>query len=76
MGDRNEGGSPSSSSSAKDIAATVGVGVVQTAMFIYDFLTFPIYYAVQRPWTAVDAGARVRADIVARYGSAYVSGHP
>ena len=63
MSDHNEGGS---SSSAKDIAASVGVGVVQTAMFIYDFLTFPIYYAAQRPWTLVDAGNRVRADIVAR----------
>ena len=63
MSDQSEGGS----SSAKEMAATVGVGVVQTAMFIYDFLTFPIYYAAQRPWTAVDAGAKVRADIVSRY---------
>ena len=68
MSDQNEGGSSSSSSSAKEIAATVGVGVVQTAMFIYDFLTFPIYYAAQRPWKAVEAGARIRADIVARLG--------
>ena len=68
MSDQSEGGSSSSSSSAKEIAATVGVGVVQTAMFIYDFLTFPIYYAAQRPWKAVEAGARIRADIVARFG--------
>ena len=68
MSDQNEGGSSSSSTSAKEIAATVGVGVVQTAMFIYDFLTFPIYYAAQRPWKAVEAGARIRADIVARFG--------
>ena len=67
MSDQSEGGSSSSSSSAKEIAATVGVGVVQTAMFIYDFLTFPIYYAAQRPWKAVEAGARIRADIVARF---------
>ena len=65
MSDQNEGGS----SSAKEMAATVGVGVVQTAMFIYDFLTFPIYYAAQRPWTLVDAGARIRADVVSRYVS-------
>ena len=53
-------------SSAKDVMATVGVGVVQTAMFVYDFFTFPIYYAVQRPWKATEAGKRIRADVVSR----------
>ena len=38
-------------SSVKDIMATIAVGIIQMVMFIYDFFTFPIYYAAQRPWS-------------------------
>ncbi len=51
------------------LMASVGVGVIQTVMFVYDFVTFPVYYACQRPWRAVDAGRRVRAEVVAKTDS-------
>ena len=54
-------------SSAKDIMATIAVGVIQMAMFIYDFFTFPIYYAAQRPWSVNKT--RIRADIIHRTDS-------
>ena len=34
------------SPSGAAIAATLGVRVIQSVVFLYDFLTYPIYYAV------------------------------
>ncbi|TRY71515.1 hypothetical protein TCAL_00221 [Tigriopus californicus] len=48
------------------LAATIGVGLIQTVVFMYDFLTYPLYYAVQAPWQRVRAGQRVRAHIAHR----------
>ena len=35
------------------IAVTVGLGFIQTCMFVYDFFTYPLYYAIQQPWKKV-----------------------
>ena len=43
------------------IAVTVGLGLIQTCMFVYDFFTYPLYYAIQQPWKAVEAMNSVRA---------------
>eukprot|EP00095_Tigriopus_kingsejongensis_P000185 maker-scaffold41_size498431-snap-gene-0.11 protein:Tk00185 transcript:maker-scaffold41_size498431-snap-gene-0.11-mRNA-1 annotation:"Long-chain-fatty-acid--CoA ligase " len=48
------------------LAATLGVGVLQTLVFVYDLLTYPLYYAVQRPWRRVRAGGRMRAETVSQ----------
>ncbi len=32
--------------SGSALAATLGVRVIQSVVFLYDFLTYPIYYAV------------------------------
>ena len=46
------------------VAASIGVGVIQTLVFVYDFITYPLYYAVQRPWRRVAASKKTRATIV------------
>ena len=43
------------------IAVTVGLGFIQTCMFVYDFFTYPLYYAIQQPWKKVDAMGAIRA---------------
>lgn len=44
-----------------DLSSTVGVALVQTAVLIFDLLTFPIYYVAQRPWQAVAGANAIRA---------------
>ena len=44
------------------IAVSVGIKVIQTVMFVYDFITFPLYYAIQQPWKATEAMVSVRAN--------------
>ena len=41
--------------------STFGVRVVQTIIFVYDFVTFPFYLAYQRPWNATSAARAIRA---------------
>ena len=43
------------------MAAAVGVSIIQTIVFVYDFVTYPIYYAAQKPWRRVEAAAQIRA---------------
>ena len=43
------------------IAVTVGLRLIQSIMFVYDFVTYPLYYAVQQPWKAVEAMDSERA---------------
>jgi len=43
------------------IAVTVGLGFIQTCMFVYDFFTYPLYYAIQQPWKRVEAMEAIRA---------------
>ncbi len=35
------------------IFAAIGVSVIQTIVFVYDFITYPIYYCAQTPWKQV-----------------------
>ena len=37
------------------LIASVGVGVIQTIVFVYDFITYPLYYCSQQPWKRVEA---------------------
>ena len=50
--DPNDGGDIQEDSS---LMASVGVGVIQTIVFVYDFITFPLYYCAQQPWKRVEA---------------------
>ena len=43
------------------ILSTLGVRVIQTIIFVYDFITFPFYYGYQRPWIAANASHAIRA---------------
>lgn len=43
------------------ILSTLGVRVIQTIIFVYDFVTFPFYLAYQRPWNATNAARAIRA---------------
>ena len=44
--------------------ATIGVRVVQTLIFVYDFITFPFYLAYQKPWNATSAASSIRASAI------------
>ena len=46
------------------IAVSVGIKVIQTVMFVYDFITFPLYYAIQQPWKATEAMVSVRSNVI------------
>ena len=48
------------------LATNIGIRVIQTIVFVYDFVTFPFYYACQRPWVAREAAAETRAHLVER----------
>lgn len=48
------------------IAVAVGIRLIQSIIFVYDFITFPIYYAVQQPWKATEAMQSVRAEVIER----------
>ena len=43
------------------VLSTLGVRVIQTIIFVYDFVTFPFYFAYQRPWNATAAANAIRA---------------
>jgi len=43
------------------VISTLGVRVIQTIIFVYDFITFPFYLAYQRPWQATSAARAIRA---------------
>ena len=43
------------------LAVTAALKMVQGIMFVYDFLTFPLYFAIQQPWKNTEAMASVRA---------------
>jgi long-chain acyl-CoA synthetase len=48
------------------MAAAVGIKVIQSLVFVYDFITFPLYYAIQQPWKATEAMASVRSEVIER----------
>ena len=41
--------------------ATVLLKIIQFIVFVWDFLTYPIYQALQRPWEARKKDARIRS---------------
>ena len=43
------------------VLSTIGVRVIQTIIFVYDFITFPFYYGYQKPWIATTASHAIRA---------------
>ena len=48
------------------LAVSVGIKVIQTVMFVYDFITFPLYYAIQQPWKATEAMVSTRANAISK----------
>jgi long-chain acyl-CoA synthetase len=48
------------------MAVALGIKVLQSIIFVYDFITFPIYYVIQQPWTATEAMDSVRATVIER----------
>ena len=46
------------------LAVSVGLKLVQSIMFVYDFITFPLYFAIQQPWKNTEAMATIRANPV------------
>ncbi|KAF7269240.1 acyl-CoA synthetase long-chain isoform X2 [Rhynchophorus ferrugineus] len=45
------------------IGFTIGLGILQTLAFIYDFITFPIYVLLQRPWQQRQKSKKIKAFI-------------
>ncbi len=56
--DESEGGGDGLKAKAASVVATLGVLLIQAVVFIYDFVTYPIYFFVQQPWK------QVRQDVV------------
>jgi hypothetical protein len=48
------------------VLSTIGVRVIQTIIFMYDFVTFPFYLAYQRPWNLTTAARAIRASPIER----------
>ena len=46
------------------LAVNIGVGVIQTLFFVYDVLTYPLYYAAQQPWKKVTASRKIRSRVI------------
>ena len=49
------------SQESSGVMSTLGVRVIQTIIFVYDFVTWPFYYAYQTPWNATNAASAIRA---------------
>jgi len=49
------------SQESSGVMSTLGVRVIQTIIFVYDFVTYPFYLAYQRPWNATNAASAIRA---------------
>lgn len=46
------------------LAVSVGLKFIQSIIFVYDFITFPLYYAYQQPWKATEKMASIRAEVI------------
>ena len=40
------------------------LAVIQAVVFVYDFVTFPLYTVTQRPWTVVSSYSKERSQVV------------
>ena len=43
------------------VMASLSLSMIQTVIFVYDFVTYPIYYYAQGPWKKVQDSQRIRA---------------
>ena len=43
------------------LATNLAVKAIQTLVYFYGFLTYPLYYAIQQPWVKREAFKAVRA---------------
>ena len=46
---------------AGSLATTIAVKAIQTLVYFYGFLTYPLYYAIQQPWVKREAFKTIRA---------------
>ena len=44
----------------------IGIWIIRAAIFMYDFVTFPVYLIYQRPWKVVKDARKVRATSIER----------
>ena len=40
------------------------LALIQAVVFVYDFVTFPLYTVTQRPWTVVSSYSKERSQVV------------
>ena len=57
---------PHEDDQSSGVLSTIGVRVIQTIIFMYDFVTFPFYLAYQRPWNVTSAARAIRASPIKR----------
>ena len=57
---------PQEDEQSSGVFSTIGVRVIQTIIFMYDFVTFPFYLAYQRPWNVTTAARAIRASPIQR----------
>ena len=62
----NAAGNDGENNQCSGVLSTLGVRVIQTFIFVYDFVTFPFYLAYQRPWNATAAARAIRATPIER----------
>jgi hypothetical protein len=43
------------------VATKLALKAIQTLVYVYGFITFPLYYAAQRPWIKTEAFKSIRA---------------
>ena len=46
---------------SESLATTIAVKAIQTLVYFYGFLTYPLYYAIQQPWIKREAFKAMRA---------------
>ncbi|CAB4065677.1 ACSL [Lepeophtheirus salmonis] len=51
------------------LVGNLGLGVIKTLIYVYDFLTYPIYAAIQRPWEVREASNALRSRPISKSDS-------
>ena len=49
-----------------EIISIVGIWILRIVIFMFDVLTFPLYFAYQRPWSKIRYARETRASIIER----------
>lgn len=47
-----------------DTLVSVLIGVIKSVVFVYDVLTYPVYFVAQKPWDVRREAKKVRAEVV------------